>query len=111
MRHFPARRIVLISSFLFAVTASATSVPLLTFEELTDRSELIVSGQITRTWADWDSSHRFIWTHYELAVSSVHKGTAGSVVVLSEPGGVAGGLRQTVADAVRYGVGDSVFIF
>lgn len=111
MKHFKIQGIALLSGLLFAITASATSVPRLTFEEMTDRSELVVSGQITRTWSDWDSSHRFIWTHYELAVSAVHKGTAGSTVILSEPGGVAGGLRQTVAGTVLYGVGEKVFVF
>jgi len=96
---------------LLSATASATSVPLLTFEQLTDQSEMVVSGQIARTWSDWDSSHRFIWTHYELAVGALYKGLAGSTVVLSEPGGAVGASSQIVADAVRYAVGDRVFVF
>jgi hypothetical protein len=51
MRHFPTHGTALLSGLLFAITASATSVPRLTFEEMTDRSELVVSGQITRTWS------------------------------------------------------------
>jgi len=86
-------------------------VPSLTFEELTDHSELIVSGQITRSWADWDSEHKFIWTHYELSVSGAHKGTPESTVVLSEPGGVVGLQGMDVAGANVYQPGGRVLVF
>jgi hypothetical protein len=111
MRKFPIKGAALLSGLLFALTASATTVPQITFEQLTDQSELVVSGQITRTWAAWDSSHHFIWTHYELAVGTAYKGVAQSTVEFAEPGGVAGGLRQTIADSVQYGAGEKVFIF
>jgi len=101
----------LLVALLIACNASATSVPSLTFEELTDHSELIVSGQITRSWADWDSEHKFIWTHYELSVSSVQKGAPGATVELSEPGGVVGDRGMTIAGAVQYTPGDQVTIF
>jgi hypothetical protein len=60
---------------------------------------------------DWDNDHRNIWTHYELAVSSVHKGAAGATVALSEPGGVSGGFRESIAGAVTYNPGDKVLVF
>lgn len=98
-------------ALLFALNAGAASVPGLTFEQLTDRSELIVSGQVTRSWSDWDSAHKFIWTHYELSVSSVQKGAPGSTVVVSEPGGVVGVQGMNVAGAVRYQPGEQVLLF
>jgi hypothetical protein len=104
---------VCISSIALVIgsTAGATSVPGLTFEELTDHSELIVSGQITRSWTDWDNEHKFIWTHYELSVSDVQKGSAASMVVLSEPGGVVGLQGMNIAGAVGYQQGDHVLVF
>ncbi|HWE52690.1 MAG TPA: hypothetical protein VG273_23055 [Bryobacteraceae bacterium] len=111
MRHFPIKGIAPLAVFFLAFTAGATSIPKLTFEELTDKSELVVSGQITRSWADWDTSHHFIWTHYEVAVGSVYKGVARSTIEIAEPGGTADGLRQTIADTVQYGVGEKVFLF
>ena len=93
------------------VAAFATSVPRMSFEELTDHSELVVSGEITRTWSDWDSVHRFIWTHHELKVSSTQKGNAAATVVLSEPGGVVGGLGMSIAGSVVYQNGDQVVVF
>jgi hypothetical protein len=101
----------LLVALLFACNASATSVASLTFEELTDHSELIVSGQITRSWADWDSEHKFIWTHYELSVSSVQKGAPGATVELSEPGGVVGDRGMAIAGSVQYSPGDQVAVF
>src|ERR1700691_491955 len=90
------------SSLLLICGAGATSVAQLSFEELIDHSNLIVSGQVTRTWADWDSEHKFIWTHYEVAVSATHKGTPGATAVVSEPGGVVGDRRMTIAGTIAY---------
>ncbi len=91
--------------------AGATSVIQLSFEELVDHSESIVSGQVTRSWADWDSEHKFIWTHYEVAVSAVHKGAPGATVVVSELGGAVDGQAMTVAGTVTYQPGENVLIF
>jgi hypothetical protein len=99
------------SGLLFVLAARATSVPSLTFEELTDRSEIVFSGQVTRTWSDWDAEHKFIWTHHELAVSATLKGNEQSTVVVSEPGGVVGNRGLNVAGAVVYSTGDSVVVF
>ena len=87
-------------ALLLASSAGATSLPTLSFEQLTDRSELIVTGQIVRSWTDWDSPHKFIWTRYELAVSGRLKGSAGGTVVFSEPGGVVGLQGMAVAGAL-----------
>src|SRR5438067_8546808 len=94
--------------FLLAGSARATSVPAFSFEELTDQSQLIVSGEITRSWSDWDSAHKFIWTHHELSVSQSAKGSAGATVVLSEPGGAVGNRAMSIAGSVAYRPGDRV---
>jgi hypothetical protein len=93
------------------VNAFATTVPGVSFEELTDQSELIVAGQINRSWADWDSDHKYIWTHYELDVSSALKGNPGVTVVVSEPGGAVGLQEMTIAGAPVYKSGDQVLVF
>lgn len=89
----------------------ATSVPSLSFEDLTDRSELIVNGRIGRAWTDWDSQHKFIWTHYDLTVSGTQKGSPGVAIVLSEPGGEVGIQGMAVAGAVVYQPGERVLVF
>ena len=97
--------------FLVGAPAVATSVPGLTFEELTDRSQLIVAGRVTRSWSDWDSEHKIIWTHNELSVASSQKGVAGASVLVSEPGGVVGDRAMAIAGSVAYRPGDQVLVF
>ena len=109
--HVKLPKYVFSLTLLWASIAAATSVPSLSFEQLTDRSEQIVSGQIARSWTDWDSDHKYIWTHYELTVSATHKGARAATVVLSEPGGVVGIQGQAVAGAVGYQTGEHVLVF
>lgn len=94
-----------------AWTASAASIKPVSFEELIDHSDLIVSGQVTRSWSDWDSEHKFIWTNYEVAVSGSLKGSAGANVVISEPGGVVGTHAMSVEGTVGYQTGENVLVF
>jgi hypothetical protein len=98
-------------SLLFALRLSATIVPSLTFEQMTDQSELVVQGQVTRAWSDWDSEHKYIWTHYEIAVAGTQKGRAGATVVVSEPGGAVGNKAMSIAGVVGYAPGEQVAVF
>ncbi len=103
---------VLVCGFAVLSTARATSVARLSFEELTDQSELVVSGQINRSWAEWDAEHKYIWTRYELSVSGATlKGNAASSVVFSEPGGIVGDKGMSIAGAVGYQHGENVVVF
>lgn len=86
-------------------------VPSLTFEQMTDQSELVVQGQVTRSWSDWDSEHKYIWTHYEIAVVGTHKGRAAARVVVSEPGGVVGDKAMAIAGVVGYAPGEQIAVF
>ena len=96
---------------LWATIAGATSLPGLSFEQLTDRSELVVTGRIARSWTGWDIEHKYIWTHYELGVSATHKSSAAGTITFSEPGGVVGIEGLAVAGAVGYQAGERVLVF
>jgi hypothetical protein len=96
---------------LWATIAGATSVPSLSFEELIDRSEFVVTGRIAGSWTGWDSEHKYIWTHYELTVSATHKGSAASMLIFGEPGGVVGIEGLAIAGAVGYQTGERVLVF
>jgi hypothetical protein len=102
---------VVFCGFALLSTVHATSVTRLSFEELTDQSELVVSGQIDRSWAEWDADHKYIWTRYELSVSGTLKGSAASSVVFSEPGGIVGDKGMSVAGSVGYAPGEEVVVF
>jgi len=102
---------LLASALIFIHVAAATDLPRLSFDQLTDDSEMVVSGHVTRTWAAWDGDHKFIWTHYELAVSATHKGAPGQTVDIAEPGGQVDGMGMSISGGTGYRVGDSVLVF
>jgi hypothetical protein len=89
----------------------ATIVPRLSLEEMVARSETIVSGQVIRIWTAWDSQHRFIWTHSEILVGHVAKGSRSERIVVSEPGGVVDGFGMQVAGTPGYLPGEQVMVF
>jgi hypothetical protein len=90
---------------------NATLVPQLSFEQLTDASEMVVAGTVSRSWGAWDADHKYIWTHYELAVDSALKGSPGATVEFAEPGGSANGSTMAIAGSVLYAAGDRVTVF
>jgi hypothetical protein len=96
---------------LFLHSASATLIPRLSFEQLTDASETVVAGRITTTWTAWDREHKYIWTHYNLTVDSALKGTPPTIVEFAEPGGALGDASMAIVGAVIYNVGNRVVIF
>jgi hypothetical protein len=102
---------LLVPALVFIHMAAATDLPRLSFDQLTDDSELVVSGHVTRTWTAWDADHKYIWTHYELSVSATHKGTAGQTVEIAEPGGQVDGMGMSISGGTGYRVGDSVLVF
>lgn len=98
-------------ALLLLPAASATTIQKLSFDQLTDTADIVVSGTVTRSWADWDADHKYIWTHYEVSVLSQLKGSAGSTVQIDEVGGVVGGSGMTVAGTPVYQTGDKVLVF
>jgi hypothetical protein len=96
---------------LFPSVLPATSIVRVSLEEAVAQSEWIVSGDVTRTWSGWDSGHRFIWTHAEIAVRERWKGDSGPTITVSEPGGAVGDFAMQIAGMVRYSLGEHVIVF
>ena len=94
-----------------ASICSATQVPRLSFEQVVQQANQIVTGKVVRSWTAWGPSHEFLWTHYEVKVESVAKGRATAAVTVSEPGGVLDGRGMEVAGAVHYEIGERVLLF
>ena len=97
--------------FLFPLLLCAASPPHLSLEALVAQSAAIVEGQVVRAWAAMDSENRFIWTHYEIKVSSTLKGQADASVVIAEPGGTLNGVSLLVPGSTPYTVGEKVSVF
>src|SRR6266480_5313283 len=73
-------------------TASATTVIPPTFEEMTDRAELIFLGKVVSSRAEWRAlgTNRVIFTLVEFERQEVLKGEAGASVILQFLGGTVG---------------------
>ena len=94
-----------------SVTSLAAVFPRITAEELTAQSEVIVEGNIVRSWAAWDAEHKYIWTHYEVSVTDRIRGSRGATVTISEPGGSLDGVNQRFSGAVSYSAGETAVVF
>ncbi|HLK47756.1 MAG TPA: hypothetical protein VKT49_06460 [Bryobacteraceae bacterium] len=91
--------------------ALAAVFPRITAEELTAQSQVIVEGNIVRSWAAWDPDHKYIWTHYEISVRDQLRGARSATVTISEPGGSLDGVNQQFSGAVSYATGENAVFF
>lgn len=91
--------------------ARAAIFPSLTVEQLTAQSQVILQGNIVRSWTAWDREHKYIWTHYEVSITEAIRGSASSSFTISEPGGDLDGVHQRFSGAVAYAPGESAFLF
>ena len=101
----------LILSLMVIALCSATMVPRMSLEQLTDQSQIIVHGQIVRSWSAWDEGHQFIWTHHELTVIDPLKGPAKPTITFSEPGGSVDGVSMNIAGTPRFAPGEEAVLF
>ena len=85
--------------------------PRFTAEELTAQSQLIIEGNIVRSWTGWDPEHKYIWTHYEVSVTDRLRGSSAATITISEPGGSLDGVHQQVSGAVLYSPGETAVVF
>ena len=111
--HFGALGIagLIASALILLPMASATTIARLSFEELTDKSDLVASGTVTRSWTAWDAEHQYIWTHYEMSVAGTLKGNTGRTVEFAEVGGIVDGIALNIVGAVAYQTGEHVMVF
>jgi hypothetical protein len=86
-------------------------IPRYSLPELVVGSEAIVQGSVTRSWTSWDGKHLYLWTHYEVQVAEVLKGSRAQIVTVSEPGGTLDGVTQLFSGQVPYSTGEQVMLF
>ncbi len=97
--------------FIAALSAEAAVAPRYSLENLVDKSEQIVHGRVANSHVAWDAKHRYLWTHYEVAVIETLKGERRQSLVVSEPGGSLDGVHQQISGALGYGAGEEVYLF
>jgi hypothetical protein len=98
------------AAILLCGVAHATVVPRLSLEQLIKSADKIVQGKVVRTWTAWDSTHEFIWTHYQLTVTDRLKGPATPTVV-SEPGGSLAGQNIAIQGTPRLQLNEELIVF
>ena len=98
---------------LFFATANATTVIPPTFEEMTDRAELIFVGKVVSSRAEWRTvgTNRVIFTLVEFERQEVLKGEAGVSVTLQFLGGTVGDVTLEIAGVPKFNAGDREFLF
>ena len=99
------------SALILLPMASATTLARLSFEELTDKADLVATGTVTRSWTAWDAEHKYIWTHYEMSVAGGLKGNLARTVEFAEVGGMVDGVGMNVVGSVAYQTGEHVMVF
>lgn len=88
-----------------------TLVPRLSFEELVGQSAVVVHGRVAVVRVAWDAQHENIWTHYQIVLDEVLKGSPGRTVEIQEPGGELDGIRMEIVGTPRYELGEEVVVF
>jgi hypothetical protein len=98
---------------LFLTTAKATTVIPPTFEEMTDRAELVFVGKVVSSRAEWRTvgTNRVIFTLVEFERQEVLKGEAGVSVTLQFLGGTVGDVTLEIAGVPKFNAGDREFLF
>ena len=94
-------------------TANATTVIPPTFEEMTDRAELIFVGKVVSSRAEWRNvgTNRVIFTLVEFERQEVLKGEAGASVTLQFLGGTVGDVTLEIAGVPKFKDGDRELLF
>ena len=68
-------------------------------------------GEVVRSWAAWDSEHKYIWTHYEVSVAEALRGPYTAAITVSEPGGSLDGVNMQTSGTLPFAVGEDTVLF
>ena len=99
-------------ALLFVGPNYATTVERLGFQDVVERSELIVEGTVESVHSEYDTERRYIWTHVRIRVSNTIKGDpAGDEITLKFVGGTVNDLTLKVPSMNYPAVGDSGMYF
>src|ERR1044072_2646122 len=102
----------LIALCLCAFPSKATTVVMLSDNELISNSRLIITGSVRSVISDWDDAHTAIWTYVEVRTDRFLKGgLSGRTLVLKQLGGVAGSEALRVYGQPQFTRGQQVLLY
>ncbi len=102
---------VLLCGLMSSSIALATTIRKLDFSELVDESEVVVYGTVLDTRSYLMPSRGWVFTDTRIEVLHAIKGHVGSVVTVTELGGVFGDIEMVVPGTARFDPGEQVVVF
>jgi hypothetical protein len=106
-----SKTLLLALAFVAFSPVYGTLVPRLSFEELVGQSQVVAHGRVASIRIAWDAERENIWTHYEIVLDEVLKGSPGRTAEIQEPGGELDGVRMEIVGAPHYELGEEVVVF
>lgn len=100
---------IVILTLLLASPAQATTLMALEFDQLEQRSDLIVRGHVEQTESFWDG--RLIVTETTIVVDECLSGECGTTHVVRQVGGQVDDLSMAVAGLRTFEPGDELVLF
>jgi hypothetical protein len=102
-----------VSGLLVLTRTNATTVVPPTFEEMTDRADLVFVGKVVDSKAEWrvGDTNQAIFTLVEFHTEEILKGAAAASIRLRFLGGTVGGATLEVVAVPKFEAGDRVLLF
>jgi hypothetical protein len=97
-----------------AVPAFATTVVKLNLEQLVQRADVIIQGQVQSVSSQWDEKRRLVFTSISIRVDETLKGerlSRGQSVLIRQVGGNVGAIQMSVAGLPRFTMGARALVF
>jgi len=96
---------------LLATPAVATTVAKLSLEQLVQRADLIVQGQVQSVYSQWDDERRLVFTYISIHVDEPLKGEPRQTVLIRQIGGRVGAIQMSVAGVPQFNRGERALVF
>ncbi|HKG20692.1 MAG TPA: matrixin family metalloprotease, partial [Blastocatellia bacterium] len=104
--------LLLVVLCLLARPSTATTVVMLSDEEMVVNSRFILSGEVRSVTSAWDDSQSMIWTYVEVRAERFYKGElATKKIVLKQAGGAVGSSGIHVFGQPKFNPGQRVLLY
>jgi hypothetical protein len=94
-----------------AAPVFATTVVKLNMEQLVQKADLIVQGQVESVYSQWDEQRHLVFTYISIRVDESLKGQGPKSVLIRQVGGSTGTIQMSVAGAPQFTSGDLTIVF
>jgi len=102
---------VVLLANLMGIAAAAAGSGRMTLDQLADKSDAIVYARVIGLHSHWDFGTRAIWTRTDLQILEAPKGNPGSLLSITEPGGILPGRGEIYPGIPQFRAGQEVVLF